>query len=68
MRVGGQRTPRAWRTAQRRDELAPFQPIELHAVPPACTGLEDTDFEAVSQRARQPFCNRAHCTREARSG
>jgi hypothetical protein len=51
-----------------RHKIASFQPIELHAVPakPA-QRLEDTDFEAVSQRARQP-CNRAHCTPEVSCG
>jgi hypothetical protein len=41
--------PHRYRTAEQRDEVAAFPLIELHALPPACAGLEDTDFEAVSQ-------------------
>jgi len=38
---------------EQRDELAPFQLIELHSVPPlsARTGFQDIELQAISQRA-----------------
>jgi hypothetical protein len=37
-------------TAEQRDELAPFQLIELHSLPPARIGLQDIELAANSQR------------------
>jgi len=36
-------------TAEQRDELAPFQLIELHSVP-ASAALHDIEFARISQR------------------
>jgi hypothetical protein len=37
------------RAAEQRDELAPFQLIELHSIPPARAGLQDIELAAISQ-------------------
>jgi len=34
-----------------------LQPVKVHALLAGWTVAEDTNFEAVSQRARQPFFN-----------
>jgi hypothetical protein len=44
--------PSSRRAAEKRDELAPFQLIELHSVPCAAGAeLEDTELAQISQRA-----------------
>ena len=42
--------PRRRRAAEQRDELAPFQFIELHSVPASQPGSQDIELQAVSQR------------------
>src|SRR5262249_61170256 len=44
-------------TADERDELAPFQLIELHSVPPARAGLHDIEWARISQVITERFCN-----------
>jgi hypothetical protein len=41
-------------TAEWRDELAPFQLIELHLAPPSArAGLQDIELAKISQRAAE---------------
>jgi hypothetical protein len=41
--------PRRYRAAEKRDELSPFQLIELHFVP-ASAALHDSELGRISQR------------------
>jgi hypothetical protein len=42
-------------TAEQRDELAPFQLIELHSMPPSQAGLQDIKLAGVSQEVLGRF-------------
>jgi hypothetical protein len=48
--------PSCRRAAEQRDELPPFQLIEMHLDPlPAKAGLQDIKLAGVSQRVSKPF-------------
>jgi len=49
-------------------EIAPIQPVKLHAAPTGLGKLHDTTFVEGSQRVRGPFCNPiAGCTAHPKS-
>jgi hypothetical protein len=41
------------RAAEQRNELAPFQLIELHSVPRQPEPLQDIELQAISQRVSE---------------
>jgi hypothetical protein len=49
--------PRRRRTAEERDEVAPFQLIELHSVPARQGGLQDIELGTISQEVTKRFYN-----------
>jgi hypothetical protein len=49
------------RTADERDELAAFQLIDLHSLPPARDGLQDIELTANSQRVSERLYNLITC-------
>jgi hypothetical protein len=48
--------PRHCRPADERDELASFQLIELHSIPPRRAELQDIELARISQRVSRAFC------------
>jgi hypothetical protein len=43
------------RAAEKCDELASFQLIELHSIPPARAGLQDNELARISQEVTERF-------------
>ena len=55
LRVRRERPSR--RAAEQRDELAPFQLVELHSMPASQAGLQDIELAGVSQELLGRFYN-----------